>query len=84
MPRTDALRSLGDATGLGKPKLAAGRGERRPAGRARDSGNTQLSRDFPVGVLVMTGANSAVGLRSMTARCVFLDEDRSHCPSLMG
>ncbi len=45
----------------------------RPA-RARDSGNTQLSKDFPGGVLVMTGANSAVGLRSMPARYVFLDE----------
>ena len=45
----------------------------RPA-RARDSGNTQLSKDFPGGVLMMTGANSAVGLRSMPARYVFLDE----------
>lgn len=45
----------------------------RPA-RARDSGNTQLSKDFPGGVLVLTGANSAVGLRSMPARYVFLDE----------
>jgi phage terminase large subunit GpA-like protein len=45
----------------------------RPA-RSRDSGNTQLSKDFPGGVLIMTGANSAVGLRSMPARYVFLDE----------
>ncbi|SEG36945.1 phage terminase large subunit family protein, partial [Jhaorihella thermophila] len=45
----------------------------RPA-RARDSGNTQLSKEFAGGVLVMTGANSAVGLRSMPARYVFLDE----------
>ena len=45
----------------------------RPA-RARDSGKTQLPKDFPGGVLVMTGANSAVGLRSMPARHVFLDE----------
>ena len=29
--------------------------------RSRDSGNTVLSKDFPGGVLVMTGANSAVG-----------------------
>src|ERR1039458_9024330 len=28
--------------------------------RSRDSGNTVLSKDFPGGVLVMTGANSAV------------------------
>ena len=36
----------------------------RPA-RSRDSGNTVLAKEFPGGVLVMTGANSAVGLRSM-------------------
>src|SRR5512135_1150662 len=42
--------------------------------RSRDSGNTVLSREFPGGVLVMTGANSAVGLRSMAARFLFLDE----------
>jgi IS1 family transposase len=35
--------------------------ERVGPARARDSGNTQLSKDFPSGVLVMTGANSAVG-----------------------
>jgi hypothetical protein len=45
----------------------------RPA-RSRDSGNTQLSKDFPGGVLIMTGANSAVGLRSMPAGHLFLDE----------
>lgn len=42
--------------------------------RSRDSGNTVLSKEFPGGVLVMTGANSAVGLRSMPARYLFLDE----------
>lgn len=42
--------------------------------RARDSGNTVMSKDFPGGVLVLTGANSAVGLRSMPARFLFLDE----------
>jgi phage terminase large subunit GpA-like protein len=36
--------------------------------RSRDSGNTVLSKEFPGGVLIMTGANSAVGLRSMPAR----------------
>lgn len=45
----------------------------RPA-RARDSGNTILQKDFPGGTLVLTGANSAVGLRSMPARYLFLDE----------
>ena len=42
--------------------------------RSRDSGNRQLSKEFPGGQLVMTGANSAVGLRSMSARYLFLDE----------
>ncbi len=42
--------------------------------RSRDSGNTILAKEFPGGVLVMTGANSAVGLRSMATRYLFLDE----------
>jgi len=42
--------------------------------RSRDSGNTILSKEFPGGILVMTGANSAKGLRSMSARYLFLDE----------
>jgi phage terminase large subunit GpA-like protein len=42
--------------------------------RSRDSGNRQLSKEFPGGLLVMAGANSAVGLRSMSARFLFLDE----------
>jgi phage terminase large subunit GpA-like protein len=42
--------------------------------RSRDSGNTVLSKEFPGGILVMTGANSAVGLRSMAARYLFFDE----------
>src|SRR5215469_3331075 len=42
--------------------------------RSRDSGNTVLTKEFPGGILVMTGANSAIGLRSMAARYLFLDE----------
>lgn len=42
--------------------------------RSRDSGNTILAKEFPGGILVMTGANSAVGLRSMPVRFLFLDE----------
>ena len=45
----------------------------RPA-RSRDAGNTVLSKEFPAGLLIITGANSAVGLRSMPARYLFLDE----------
>jgi phage terminase large subunit GpA-like protein len=42
--------------------------------RSRDSGNTTLQKDFPGGTVVMTGANSAVGLRSMPVRFLMLDE----------
>lgn len=42
--------------------------------RSKDSGNTILAKEFPGGLLVMTGANSAVGLRSLPARYLFLDE----------
>lgn len=42
--------------------------------RSRDSGNTTLMKEFPGGVLIITGANSAVGLRSMPVRYLFLDE----------
>ena len=52
---------------------AALRGLVRPA-RSRDSGNTMLSKEFAGGILIMTGANSAVGLRSIPARYILLDE----------
>lgn len=42
--------------------------------RSRDSGNTQLMKEFPNGLLVMTGANSSVGLRSLPAQFLFMDE----------
>lgn len=48
--------------------------ERIAPARSRDSGNTILAKEFLGGVLVMTGANSAVGLRSMPVRYLFLDE----------
>jgi phage terminase large subunit GpA-like protein len=40
-----------------------------------------LSKEFPGGILVMTGANSAVGLRSMPVRYLFLDEVDAYPPS---
>ena len=52
------------------PELA----ERVQDPRSRDSGNTLLMKEFPGGVLIMTGANSGVGLRSMPVRYLFLDE----------
>lgn len=42
--------------------------------RARDSGNTLLGKEFPGGQLILTGANSAVGLRSMPAQNALMDE----------
>jgi phage terminase large subunit GpA-like protein len=42
--------------------------------KSRDSGNTILMKEFKGGVLIMTGANSPVGLRSMPVRYLFMDE----------
>jgi len=42
--------------------------------RERDSGNTILLKEFPGGILAITGANSAKALRRMPARYLFLDE----------
>ena len=42
--------------------------------RSRDSGNTVLLKEFAGGVLILTGANSAVGLRSLPAKYVLADE----------
>jgi phage terminase large subunit GpA-like protein len=55
--------------------------ERVKPARSRDAGNTVLSKEFPAGLLVLTGANSAVGLRSMPARYLFLDEVDGYPPS---
>lgn len=40
----------------------------------RDGGNTRLEKQFRNGVLVITGANSPIGLRSMPARDMIMDE----------
>lgn len=48
--------------------------ERVAEARSRDSGNTMFVKEFPGGLLILTGANSAVGLRSMPIRYLFLDE----------
>ncbi|MFI3241208.1 MAG: phage terminase large subunit family protein [Alphaproteobacteria bacterium] len=42
--------------------------------KSRDSGNTILMKEFKGGVLIMTGANSPAGLRSMPVKYLFLDE----------
>ena len=42
--------------------------------RSRDSANTIQMKEFKGGLLIMTGANSAAGLRSMPVRFIFCDE----------
>src|SRR5579862_7670037 len=42
--------------------------------RSRDTGNTMFEKEFAGGILMITGANSAVGLRSMPVKWLFLDE----------
>ncbi len=42
--------------------------------RARDSGNTMFSKEFSGGMMLLTGANSATGLRSAPCRYIFADE----------
>ncbi len=49
--------------------------------RSRDSGNTVQSKEFAGGIVVITGANSAVGLRSMPVRYLFLDEVDAYPPN---
>lgn len=44
------------------------------AKRSRDSGNTMLEKEFPGGILVITGANSPIGLRSMPVSNMVMDE----------
>lgn len=48
--------------------------ERIAPARSRDSGNTTLIKEFSGGFILLTGANSASGLRSMPVRDLFLDE----------
>jgi len=48
--------------------------ERIAPARSRDSGNTMFSKEFPGGMMLLTGANSATGLRSAPCRYIFADE----------
>ena len=43
-------------------------------GRSRDAANTTMMKEFPGGMLIITGANSAAGLASMPARLIHFDE----------
>lgn len=50
----------------------------------KDASNTILQKDFPGGTLIMTGANSASGLRSMPIQYLFMDEVDGYPLSLDG
>lgn len=52
--------------------------------RSRDSGNTLLKKEYPGGILRMTGANSAVGLRNMPVKRLMLDEVDAYPPDVDG
>ncbi len=45
-----------------------------PPARSRDSGNTTLLKEYPGGIIILSGANSAASLRSLPIRYLFLDE----------
>ena len=42
--------------------------------RSREGGNSLLIKEFPGGVLFLTGSNSATGVKSMPIRWLFCDE----------
>lgn len=52
--------------------------------KSRDSSNTQMAKEFPGGVLLLAGANSAAGLRSMPIRFLMLDETDAYPPDCDG
>ncbi len=54
------------------------------AAREKDGGNTLLSKEYPGGVTVLTGANSASSLRMMPIRNLALDEVDSYPIDLEG
>lgn len=54
----------------GTPQLK----EKISSGKSKDSKNTTLFKDFDGGALILSGANSASGLRSVPAKKLFLDE----------
>jgi len=58
------------------PMIADAPGLRELVGesRSRDSSNAMLSKNFPGGALILAGANSPSGLRSMPVRKLMLDE----------
>lgn len=52
--------------------------------RSRDGSNTMFNKEFNGGTLIMTGANSAVGFKSLPARFIFLDEVEDYADDIDG
>lgn len=52
--------------------------------KSRTKGNTILQKDFPGGTMIITGANSAAGLRSMPICYLFADEVDGYPPDADG
>lgn len=52
--------------------------------RSRDSGNTTLLKEFPGGFWALTGANSAIGLRSKPIRFLVCDEISAYPSNIEG
>lgn len=48
--------------------------------REKDSGNSTLVKEFPGGLLILAGSNSAAGLRSMPARNLVCDDLDAFAP----
>ncbi|MEN2424715.1 phage terminase large subunit family protein [Chromobacterium vaccinii] len=55
-----------------------------PPARSRDGGNTTLLKEYPGGVVRMSGANSAISLRSMPVGKLGLDEVDAYPDDLDG
>lgn len=55
-----------------------------PAPRAKDGGNSMFAKEYPGGMLLLAGANSATSLRSASIRDLFLDEVDAYPADLDG
>lgn len=55
-----------------------------PPPRAKDGGNSMFAKEYPGGMLMLAGANSATSLRSASIRDLFLDEVDAYPPDLDG
>lgn len=52
--------------------------------KKKDSGNSMYQKDFPGGTLLLSGANSAAGLRSVPVKVLILDEVDAYPTDLDG